>query len=198
MQFVVEASQLSFSKVRTQVSGATHAGDGSQVQRLSFEQVYADYARFVFRVLCGMGVPDAHVDDALQDVFLVVHQRLPEFDARARVTTWLFQIALRVAYNYRRKGKRAREHITFEDEQPANGRSPQEQAEVREAAEQLSALLDGLDEDKRAVWILAELEDMTAPEIATVMGTPLNTVYTRLRRARAAFVALWTKRGGQR
>lgn len=193
----MEAGSLATMKARPRVSKETRAEAAVQPCSFVFEQVYSQHARFVFRVLRGMGVPDAQVDDALQDVFLVVHQRLPEFDPRARITTWLFQIALRVAYGYRRKGRRAHEHTPFADEQAAGERSPLEQAEASEAAERLQALLDGLDEDKRALLILAELEDMSVPEIANLTGTPLNTVYTRLRRARASFVSLWRKRGGQ-
>lgn len=169
----------------------------SPVNALTFEQVYADHARFVHRVLRGMGIPDAQVDDALQDVFVVVHQRLHEFDARARVTTWLFQIALRVAKGYRRKQRRARDHTPTMEMASALG-SPHDEVESSQAARRLHALLDGLDDEKRAVLILADLEDLTAPEIAELTGTPLNTVYTRLRRARAALVSLCSKRGGER
>jgi RNA polymerase sigma-70 factor (ECF subfamily) len=190
-----EATILATTKARPNVSSETRVA--AVPKPCSFEEVYAQHARFVFRVLRGMGVPDAQVDDALQDVFIVVHQRLPEFDPRARVTTWLFQIALRVAYGYRRKGRRAHEHTPFEDEQAASERSPSEHAEANEDARQMQALLDGLDEEKRAVLILAELGDLSAPEIAMLTGTPLNTVYTRLRRARASLVSLWRKRGGQ-
>jgi RNA polymerase sigma-70 factor (ECF subfamily) len=168
------------------------------VRAESFDEVYAQHARFVFRVLRGMGVRDAQVDDALQDVFLVVHQRLGEFDPRARMTTWLFQIALRVAHAYRRKGKRTRDHAPISDELPASARTPLEAAEAAQQWAELESLLEALGEDKRALLVLAELQDLTVPEIADLTGAPLNTVYTRLRRARAAFVALWQtrKQGG--
>ncbi|MDB4990467.1 MAG: polymerase sigma factor RpoE [Myxococcaceae bacterium] len=145
-----------------------------------------------------MGVHDAQVDDALQDVFLVVHQRLHEFDQRARITTWLFQIAVRVAHGYRRKLQRAREHTPMNEELACASHTPLEDTEASEAARRLAGLLDGLEEDKRALLVLAELEELTAPEIAELTGTPLNTVYTRLRRARAALLTLWKKRGGER
>jgi RNA polymerase sigma-70 factor (ECF subfamily) len=170
------------------------AAASESVNALTFERVYAEHARFVYRVLRGMGVSDAQVDDALQDVFVVVYQRLHEFDPRARVTTWLFQIALRVAHGYRRKSRRARDH-TPTLELASALRSPLDDAESSQSAQRLHVLLDGLDDEQRAVLILSDLEEMTAPEIAQLTGTPLNTVYTRLRRARQALVARWAKKG---
>ncbi|MEY4510829.1 MAG: hypothetical protein RLZZ450_2951 [Pseudomonadota bacterium] len=138
-----------------------------------------------------MGVPEAHVDDALQDVFVVVYQRLNEFDQHARVTTWLFQIALHVASNYRRKNKRAQAHTPLTNELLDPRPSPLAAAQTSQQSVELSALLSELGDDKRALLVLADLEEMTVPEIADLTNTPLNTVYTRLRRARAAFGALW-------
>jgi RNA polymerase sigma-70 factor (ECF subfamily) len=164
------------------------------LSHLRFEDVYNQHASFVFRVLRGMGVPDAQVDDAAQDVFLVVHKRLHEFDGRARVTTWLFQIAVRVAYAHRRKARRARDHTPVSEALEDLDGSPHAQAETTEDMARLQRVLDELDDEKRITLVLAEIEELTAPEIAAVTGTPLNTVYTRLRRARASFAALWRAR----
>lgn len=158
---------------------------GVTVRPLVFDEVYADHAAFVWRVLRGMGVSEPLVEDALQDVFMVVHRRLAEFDGLGSVKTWLFQIAYRTACAYRRKLRRAAEHEPFDDRVEARTRSPAEEAEGRETMSLVAGLLDGLDDDKRAVLVLADIEEMTAPEIAVVTGTPLNTVYTRLRRARS-------------
>jgi RNA polymerase sigma-70 factor (ECF subfamily) len=160
----------------------------------SFDDVYAEQAGFVFRLLRGMGVPDAQVDDALQDVFVVVHRRLPEFDGRARISTWLFQIAVRVAASHRRGTRRAREHAELSEELAGTERSPLEQVESAESLRRLEALLDQLDDDKRLALVLAEIEELSAPEIAELTQTPLNTVYTRIRRARASFAALFRAR----
>ena len=91
---------------------------------LDFDAVYAEHAGFVCRVLRGMGLPDAQLDDAVQDVFLVVHRRLGEFDGQAKVRTWLFGIALRVASHHRRRAKRARDHIPVADTLSSDARSP--------------------------------------------------------------------------
>src|SRR5690349_19842165 len=66
---------------------------GVTVRPIAFDRVYADHAAFVWRVLRGMGVSEPIVEDAMQDVFMVVHRRLAEFDGLGSIKTWLFQIA---------------------------------------------------------------------------------------------------------
>jgi RNA polymerase sigma-70 factor (ECF subfamily) len=175
---------------------AIHAGRCVSVA-LHFQAVYREHAGFVWRVLRGMGVSDALVEDAVQDVFVVVHRRLGEFDGRHSVKTWLFAIAYRVACDYRRKQKRGREHDALDSQQLRDGApSPAESAEQAQALRLLGTLLDGIADEKRAVLILAEVEGMTVPEIAAVTATPLNTVYSRLRRGRqelTAALAAWQK-----
>jgi RNA polymerase sigma-70 factor (ECF subfamily) len=156
-------------------------------------EIYAAHADFVFRNLRRLGLHESSIDDAVQDVFLVVHRRLADFEARAQVTTWLFGIVLRVAQSYRRSAMRRRARLTdapsHEVEQvPATGvESPAERLERREASALLHRLLDELDDDKRAMLVCVELEQMTVPEAAESLGLNLNTAYGRLRAARAAF-----------
>jgi RNA polymerase sigma-70 factor (ECF subfamily) len=161
---------------------------------LSFDALYNAHASFVFRVLRGMGVPDSLADDAMQDVFLVVHRRLPEFDGRAKVTTWLFPISVNVALNYRRRARRNQDQTPIKETLEAEALSPHDAAEASQSLSRLQAVLDDLDDEKRMTLLLADLEGCSAPEISELTHTPLNTVYTRLRRARAAFVACWRAR----
>jgi RNA polymerase sigma-70 factor (ECF subfamily) len=154
---------------------------------LSFED-----ADVVWRGLRRLGVPDASVDDALQDVFVVVHRRLGEFEGRSSLRTWLFGIALGVARNYRRSSRRRAAEgplaAEVDDDLPApDSRGPEGRAQDAEAVRTLYTLLDQLDEDKRTVLVLADLEEMTAPEIAATLSLNLNTVYARIRAARLAF-----------
>lgn len=155
----------------------------------TFDALYRQHAAFVFRLLRGMGVSDSRADDAMQDVFVVVLRRLPEFDGKARVTTWLFAIVYRVACRYRRTGRAAGQHGPLTDELADRASSPQQRAESSQALRQLSRALDTLDDEKRMTVLLADLEGLSVPEIATLVDAPLNTVYTRLRRARAALAA---------
>jgi RNA polymerase sigma-70 factor, ECF subfamily len=162
-------------------------------ETLDFEAIYDDHFDFVFRNARRLGVPDAHVDDAVQEVFLVVHRRLAEFEGRSSVKTWVFGILARVAADHRRRLRRKSPHLrspggvvepdTILDERDG----PHETIARAEGVRLLHALLDELDDDKRVVLVLAELEQMTAPEIAESLGCNLNTVYARLRAARREF-----------
>jgi RNA polymerase sigma-70 factor (ECF subfamily) len=153
----------------------------------SFDTVYAQNVAFVWRVLRGMGVSDAIVEDAVQDVFVVVHRRLAEFDGRHAIRTWLFAIAYRVARDHVRRSRRVwTTQEPLENQLRDAAPMPDESAERTEALRVVSELLDQLDDEKRAVLVLAEIEGMTAQEIADATGAGLNTVYTRLRRARLA------------
>jgi RNA polymerase sigma-70 factor (ECF subfamily) len=156
-------------------------------------EIYAQHADFVFRNLRRLGVIESAIDDAVQDVFLVVHRRLGDFEARAQMTTWLFGIVLRVAQSYRRSAMRRRARLSdtpaseIDDVPATTSESPIDLLERREATTLLHRLLDELDDDKRAMLVCIELEQMTVPEAAESLGLNLNTAYGRLRAARAAF-----------
>jgi RNA polymerase sigma-70 factor (ECF subfamily) len=153
-----------------------------------FDEVYETHFDFVWRSVRRLGVPERQIDDAVQDVFLVVHRRLSDFEGRSSIRTWLFGIALRVARDHRRSLSR-RGNLEQLDEQQIDGgaASPDERTARSQALLLLERFLARLDEDKRAVFILAELEEMTAPEIGEALGVNVNTVYSRLRAARKAF-----------
>lgn len=162
--------------------------------RPEFAEVYDQHVRFVWRTLRRLGVPDEDCDDALQDVFLIVHRKLGDFRPEAPLQHWLFRLASGIARDHRRTRRRKdpRQHGLIPlggDEDVADLRQPGplEAAERTAAARLIRDLLQELDEAKREVFILADLEQMTAPEIAEVLELPLNTVYSRLRRARAEF-----------
>jgi RNA polymerase sigma-70 factor (ECF subfamily) len=159
----------------------------------SFETVYEEHFDFAWRSARRLGVAEAAVDDVVQEVFLVVHRRLSEFEGRSSLKTWIFAILLRVVSDWRRTQRR-KGGLTSLDQIAEGGEVEDEKAacpagalEQAQAVRLLHRLLAELDEDKRAVFVLAELEQETAPEIADVLGIPLNTVYSRLRAARIEF-----------
>jgi len=163
-------------------------------------ELYEQEFDFVWRNLRRLGVPAPHIEDACQDVFLVVHRRLGDFAGRSSVRTWLFGIALRVASDYRRKLRRGAFDSLEEGAVRGSDPGPFELASQRQASELLERFLDLLSEATRPVFILAELEQMTAPEIAQALSLNLNTVYSRLRLARQAFenaVEAWMKGRGR-
>jgi RNA polymerase sigma-70 factor (ECF subfamily) len=155
---------------------------------VSFEQVYADYFDFVWRSVRRLGVPPSAVDDAAQDVFLVVHRKLADFERRSSLKTWLFGIVRRVVRDHRPRRDRAQPEASERDavsELPdRDSAGPHEHAERAEATRVLNALLDTLDDDKREAFVLAELEQCTVPEVAEALGVNVNTVYARVRAAR--------------
>jgi RNA polymerase sigma-70 factor (ECF subfamily) len=160
--------------------------------RPRFEDVYGEHFAFVWRSVRRLGIDMSAVDDVVQDVFLVAHRRMDDFEARSSMKTWLFGIALRVVRDHRRTLRRkpaqlggtAAVETDMDGVNDASARGPLEHVTEREAARTLHALLDELDDDKRAVLVLAELEQMTVPEIAEAVETNVNTVYSRLRAAR--------------
>ncbi|HWB75093.1 MAG TPA: sigma-70 family RNA polymerase sigma factor [Nannocystaceae bacterium] len=148
----------------------------------TFDEVYAEHFAFVWRSLRALGVDSAAVDDAAQDVFIVVHDRLHTYDGRVKLRGWLFGIARNVARKHRERRGRTSPLQLVGEPAPLD-----ETLQWRERASIVARFLDGLDEEQRAVFVLAQLEGATAPEIAAALGVNLNTVYSRLRTARARF-----------
>ncbi len=154
---------------------------------LGFEAIYAQHFRGVWRTLRRLGVAEAQLDDAAQDVFVVVHRKLPAFDGRSP-RSWLYAIAVRVASDYRR-GAVQRRTAPLPDGIPDGAPGPARVSELNESVRLLHRLLGELDEQKRTVFVLSELEQLSVPEIVEVLGANLNTVYSRLRAARSEFEA---------
>lgn len=159
-------------------------------------EVYEAHFKYVWRCLRSLGVADATIDDAVQEVFLVVQRKLPAFDGGAELRTWLYAIVLRVARRHRAEA--ARDAQRFQSHEAAGGERSTDagesaNADLRREVEQNERLalaqraLAALDDVKREVFVLACVEGMSAPEIAALTSVPLNTVYSRLRAARLAF-----------
>ena len=165
----------------------------------TFDAVYSAHVGFVWRIVRTFGVPEAQLEDAVQDVFVVVHRRLGEWEGRAAITTWLFAIARRVASVHRRRAdKRTRElPVEQADEPRADAPDPFAELSRAQAAATVMAILEQLDEDKRIVFALVELEQLSVPEVARMLELNLNTAYSRLRLARAAFEAQVKARGSR-
>jgi len=152
----------------------------------SFDEVYDAHFDFVWRNLRRLGVAPAGLWDAAQEVFVVVHRRLADYEARGALRSWLYSIVVRVARQVRRS---ARRKPSFGSEDSADlpdavEARPDRRAEHNEALGHLMALLETLDENKREAFVLAELEGLTAPEIAAILQVNLNTIYSRIRAAR--------------
>lgn len=152
-----------------------------------FNAVYRAEFPFVWRTLRALGVATSSLDDAVQDVFIVVHRQLPGFEQRASLRSWIFAIAYNVASNHRRREYRKGGLIPLHPEIQAPDPDPEARLNQTQAWDFLSSFLDQLDEGKRAVFVLTQLEGFKATEVAEALGIPPNTVYTRLHNAKLAF-----------
>jgi RNA polymerase sigma-70 factor (ECF subfamily) len=155
-----------------------------------FKEVYRQYFDFVWSSARRLGVEPAAMDDLVQEVFIVIHARLHTLERPDALRSWVYGVVRRTVSTHRR-ARRAQA-----DAQPAappgteavsQAPTPLEQIERNAELELLARLLDELDETKREVFALVELEELSVPEAAEVLEIPLNTAYSRLRAARQSF-----------
>lgn len=161
----------------------------------SFNTVFRDNASFVGRVLSRCGVAQRDLPDASQDVFLVVLRRLDEFEGRASIRTWLYRIAMRVASDYRKRAHRRYESLEASPPQHLEEDGPAQALATRQLVSQLESALHRLKPDKRHVFVLYELEELSMQEVAHVLGCPLKTAFSRLYAARQEVRAWLRSRG---
>ncbi|WP_437675783.1 RNA polymerase sigma factor [Sorangium sp. So ce131] len=151
---------------------------------MTLRQIFEENATYVWRVLRRLGVREADVDDVCQEVFLVVHRKIGTFDGSSSMRTWLYGICLRLASEYRRRPHRRREEVAESVPEQVVAASQDESLDRSRALARLDAALDQLDDEKRAVFVLYEIEQLPMAEIAQAAGCPLQTAYSRLRAAR--------------
>jgi RNA polymerase sigma-70 factor, ECF subfamily len=166
--------------------------------------LFESHLPFVWRNLRRLGVPESALEDATQDVFLVVHRRSDTWSpGLSTVETWLFGIVLRVARNYRRAQRRRLAWLLPDSdsralpEVTAAADGPAEILARREAVAIFEQAIATLDQDKRAIFLLVDVEQLAVPEAALALGININTAYWRLRKARLAFrraLARWRAR----
>jgi RNA polymerase sigma-70 factor (ECF subfamily) len=170
-------------------------------ESLSFLALYQRYFSFVWSCTRRMGVREHELDDAVQDVFIVIHGRLSTLEKPESLRSWIYGIIRRTASAYHRarraKVTSAEAYQVEPQMQYPQQPSPLELAEQTDQVRLLWSLLEKLDPPKREVLVLAELDEMTAPEIATVLEVPLNTVYSRLRTARQELEATMARHHAQ-
>lgn len=155
-----------------------------------FDAIYRSHFAFVWRCVRRLGIAEPSAEDVAQEVFVIVHRRLDRLDPGASVRAWLFGIVRGVVANARRSAARQRVHAAeraADAPDPSSARQPHAQVERAEAVRILYEILGDMDDDKREVFILAELEQMATPEIADALGINLNTTYSRVRAARRQF-----------
>lgn len=183
---------MQVSAAAREVAPVPTQGEGMPLP--DFDTLYEDFADFVWRNARRLGVAPAALDDVMQDVFLVAHRRLGELSRPESLRAWMFSIVIRVVRDYRRTlrrkdpGQRCAAPLLDPDQLPdTRAGNPQSAAEQTDAVRLLHCMLAQLDDAKREVFVLAELEEMTETEISLALGENANTVHSRLRAARKDF-----------
>jgi RNA polymerase sigma-70 factor (ECF subfamily) len=156
----------------------------SPAAELSFRQVFVEHAPYVWRCLRRLGVGSGDVEDVCQEVFVVVHRKLHEYDGRASVRSWLYGFCVRKASDYRRSSRVRHESVTAELPEVAVASGQDEVLDRRSARELLDAALDRLDDGQRAAFVLYEIEELPMVDVARIVGCPVQTAYSRLHAAR--------------
>jgi RNA polymerase sigma-70 factor, ECF subfamily len=157
---------------------------------LDLRQIYHQHAEFLWKSLYRMGIAEPDLPDATQQVLLVLHRKLEQFDGNCRMTSFIFGICLRVAATVRRTQRRRREEIVDPDVHMGhltNLNDPEKEVALADARRSLNEALDELSPEKRAVFVMYELEEMPCSEIAQLLDIPKGTVFSRLHAARAEF-----------
>jgi RNA polymerase sigma-70 factor, ECF subfamily len=168
---------------------------------LTFETVYEQHFDFVWSMTRRFGVPPETMDDVVQEVFMVVHKKLHTLESPEALRSWLYGIVRRRASGHHRQSwtQKTTGGVGVEDMPDVDGmQSPADLAEQSDSVRTLWALLDSIDPPKREVFIMAELQELTCPEIAKALNIPLNTAYSRLRHAREAFEAALARQKAKR
>jgi len=158
--------------------------------KLTFEELYRLHHDRVWRTIICLGVPAEAQEDALQEVFLVVHRRLDTFDAGSSSKAWIYAITRRVAWTHHRGRTRTRRKLDAIRDDPAPrsiSRSLEEELALREASTLVMRFLDTLGEAQRTAFVLSEIENLRVAEIAQIVEANPNTVQSRLRLARRRF-----------
>jgi RNA polymerase sigma-70 factor (ECF subfamily) len=153
----------------------------------SFREVYDAYFGFVWRSAANRGVPAAALDDVVQEVFIVIARKLPAFEGRSSLRTWIAGIVRRVIADYIRKRGNQPTGDQILTPELATSAAPSEALEQKAALELLDAMLAKMTEEQREVFLLHEIEQLSGAEIAELTGANENTVWTRLRTARRIF-----------
>ncbi|HYP91179.1 MAG TPA: sigma-70 family RNA polymerase sigma factor, partial [Polyangiaceae bacterium] len=151
---------------------------------LEVREVYERHADFVWRSLQHLGVRSADLEDLGQEVFVVVHRRLSTFDGRSKLTTWLFGICLNLVQRHRRRAYFRLEFLHAEPPERIDADTPEARYAGEQTRRKLEHLLGKLSPERRATFVMFEVEGMSCEEIAELTAVPVGTVYSRLHLAR--------------
>jgi RNA polymerase sigma-70 factor (ECF subfamily) len=163
------------------------------VSHLDTSSLFRAHAPFVASFLSRLGVERVDLDDAVQEVFLVVHRKGGYHEGPAQPPTWLAEIALRVASQLRRTRRRRAWETDRESDERQDSRTPFEALDAAQSLERIQRAIDTLSLEQGAVFILYEIEGESCESIATGLAIPIGTVYSRLHAARRGFLRVYER-----
>ena len=185
---MIAAASIGVAPRRASVPPSRVSTEGTDPQ--AFRTLCEEQFDYVWASIHRLGVRGPDAEDLAHDVLVTIHQRLPSFDASRPLKPWIFGIALNVVRNHRRRvhARLDREADLPEAVEDA-ARSPEHLVELQKTAALVERALDALPDERRAVFVLYELDEVPMADIAAELEIPLQTGYSRLRRARDEFQA---------
>jgi len=156
-------------------------------------ELFDRYAPFVWRTLRYQSVAVRDLDDVSQEVFVVIFRKRHEFEPRASIRAWIYGICIKVAADYRKRARNRYEVLVSETPDSAIEPASATEVERFDAKERLTEVIRRLDEEKRAVLVLHEIENIPMSEVALIVACPLKTAYSRLAAARKQMVTMLSK-----
>ncbi len=158
--------------------------------RPDFRAIFRSECSYVFHSLRRLGVHERDLEDVAHDVFLAIHKKLDDYDPSRPLRPWIFAFAFRFASDYRKLARHRREKLADRDDTgdpPDSAQSVDDRIDAERSRKLVLEGLEALDLEKRAVFVMHEIDGNPIPAVATALGIPLNTAYSRLRLAREQF-----------
>ncbi|OJY27764.1 MAG: hypothetical protein BGO98_41650 [Myxococcales bacterium 68-20] len=156
-------------------------------------ELFDGYAPFIWRTLKYQGVAERDLDDITQEVFLIIFRKVDELDSPPSMRPWIYGICVRVASDYRKRARHRHEVLVSDAPESTTEATPSSEAERVAAKRQLTEMIQRLDEDKRAVLVLHEIENIPMNEVALIVDCPVKTAYSRLAAARKHLTTMLSK-----
>jgi RNA polymerase sigma-70 factor (ECF subfamily) len=174
--------------------GTAGAGDAAPID---FTSVFRAHAAYAWRLLRRLGVAERDAHDVCHDVFIIIHRRLAHIRAQSSVRSFVYSVCVRAASDYRRSARVRRERLSDDSvvDAGATPRSemPDKVVEHRRLTAFLMAHLERMEDAKREVFVLYEMDELTMAEVAEIVGCPPQTAYSRLHAARKEIRAAFAR-----
>lgn len=171
-------------------------GSPADKDAVDIGKLFDAHGPYLCRVVHRLTGSRESAEDIVQEVFLLAYNRRNELEDRTGIRTWLYRVAVNHVRHRRRSYARYQGLLDRYKQQPspqAGPTSPDEVASQMQRGALIHECVKHLSDKQREVFVLYELEELEGSEIATILDIPVNTVWSRLRLARAAFRKRWAE-----